>query len=142
MLMMGFCEILLQTNCNQLVAGMLLERNLEENAKLKENMQQLIKIYWMEQSFIVNFVCSQLVMQQGCMLMQVKKTSGSQRKMCKLACCGTWDEPFKAVKFKIWGGLSALRKLKNIISQSQLRSVFHAIVEGHFRCTIVIWGSL
>ena len=29
----------------------------------------------------------------------------------------TWDEQFKAVKSKICGGLSALKKLKNIIPQ-------------------------
>ena len=54
----------------------------------------------------------------------------------------TWDENFKAVKSKICGGLSALKKLKDIIPQSQLCSVFHAIVESHLRYVDVIWGSL
>ena len=54
----------------------------------------------------------------------------------------TWDEQFKAVKSKVCGGLSALKKLKNIIPQSQLCSVFHAIVESHLRYAEVIWGSL
>ena len=43
----------------------------------------------------------------------------------------TWDEQFKAVKSKVCGGLSALKRLKNIILQSQLCSVFHAIVDSH-----------
>ena len=54
----------------------------------------------------------------------------------------TWDELFKAVKSKVCGGLSALKKLENIIPQSQLCSVFHAIVESHLRYADVIWGSL
>ena len=54
----------------------------------------------------------------------------------------TWDEQFKAVKSKVCGGLSALKKLKNIIPQSQLCSVFHAIVESHLHYADVIWGSL
>ena len=54
----------------------------------------------------------------------------------------TWDEQFKAVKSKVCGGLSALKKLENIVPQSQLCSVFHAIVESHLRYANVIWGSL
>ena len=38
--------------------------------------------------------------------------------------------------------LAALKKLKNIILQSQLCSVFHAIVGSHLRYAIFIWGSL
>ena len=54
----------------------------------------------------------------------------------------TWDEQFKAVRSKVCGGLSALKKLKNIILQSQLCSVFHAIVESHLRYANFIWGCL
>ena len=54
----------------------------------------------------------------------------------------TWDNQFKAVHSKICGGLSALKKLKDIIPQSQLCSVFHAIVESHLRYADIIWGSL
>ena len=54
----------------------------------------------------------------------------------------TWDEQFEAAKSKICGGLSALKKLKDIIPQSQLCSVFHAIVESNLRYADAIWGSL
>ena len=54
----------------------------------------------------------------------------------------TWDEQFDVVKSKVCGGLYALKKLKNIVPQSQLCSVYHAIVESHFRYADVIWGSL
>ena len=54
----------------------------------------------------------------------------------------TWDKQFKAVKSKVCGGLSALKKIKNIIPQSQLCSVFHAIVESHLRYADLIWESL
>ena len=40
-----------------------------------------------------------------------------------------WDEQFKSVKSKICGGLASLKKLKNILPQSKLCSVYHAIVE-------------
>ena len=52
----------------------------------------------------------------------------------------TWDEQFKAVKSKICGGLSALKKLKDIIPQSQWCSVFHAIVEVIFDMQMLFGG--
>ena len=39
-------------------------------------------------------------------------------------------------------GLSALKRLKNILPQSQLCSVYYALVESHLRYGDVIWGSL
>ena len=53
-----------------------------------------------------------------------------------------WDGQFKSVKSKICGGLASLKKLKNILPQSNLRSVHCAIVESHLRYADVIWGSL
>ena len=53
-----------------------------------------------------------------------------------------WDEQFKSVKSKICGGLALLKKLKNILSQSKLSSVYYAIVESHLRYADVIWRSL
>ena len=50
------------------------------------------------------------------------------------------DEQFKAVKSKICGGLSALKKLKDIFPQSQLCSVFHAIVEVIFDMQMLFGG--
>ena len=53
-----------------------------------------------------------------------------------------WDEHYKVVKGKIYGGLASLRKLRNILSQSKLCNVYHAVVESHLRYADVIWRSL
>ena len=46
------------------------------------------------------------------------------------------------MKGKMSAGLSALKRLKNSLPQSQLCSVYYALVESHLRCGDVIWGSL
>ena len=43
---------------------------------------------------------------------------------------------------KISGGVRSLRKLKNLIPQSQLDHVYCALVDSHLRYANVIWGSL
>ena len=53
-----------------------------------------------------------------------------------------WDEHYKVVKGKIYGGLASLRKLRNILPQSKLCNVYHTVVESHLRYADVIWGSL
>ena len=40
------------------------------------------------------------------------------------------------------GGLASIRKLKNILPQSQLLNVYQALVESHLRYANVIWGAL
>ena len=40
------------------------------------------------------------------------------------------------------GGLASLRKLKNILPQSQLLNVYQALVESHLRYANVVWGAL
>ena len=52
----------------------------------------------------------------------------------------TWDEQYKRVKGKMSVGLSALKRLKNILPQSQLCSVYYALVESHLRYGDVVWG--
>ena len=54
----------------------------------------------------------------------------------------TWDEQYKRVKGKMSVGLSALKRLKNILPQSKLHSVYYALVECHLRYGDVVWGSL
>ena len=54
----------------------------------------------------------------------------------------TWDEQYRRVKGKMSAGLSAPKRLKNILPQSQLCSVYYALVESHLRYGDVIWGSL
>ena len=53
-----------------------------------------------------------------------------------------WEEQFKTIKRKVSGGLTSLKKLKNILPQSQLSNVYRALVESHMRYADVIWGSL
>ena len=53
-----------------------------------------------------------------------------------------WDEQFKRTKSKISAGLLALKRLKNIMSQTPLCCVYYALVESHLRYGDVIWGSL
>ena len=53
-----------------------------------------------------------------------------------------WDEQFKIVKSNICAGLASLKKLKNILPQSKLSSVYYTIVESHLCYADVIWGSL
>ena len=53
----------------------------------------------------------------------------------------TWDGHIRRVKGKMRAGLSALKRLKNILPQSQLSSVYYALVESHLRYGDVIWGS-
>ena len=46
------------------------------------------------------------------------------------------------MKEKVVGGLASIRKLKNILPQSQLLNVYQALVESHLRYANVIWGAL
>ena len=52
-----------------------------------------------------------------------------------------WDEHFRRVKGKMSAGHSALKRLKNILPQSQLCNVYYALVEILLRYGDVIWGS-
>ena len=53
-----------------------------------------------------------------------------------------WKDHFSSLKGKITSGLSALKKLKNILPQSKLCGVYHALVESHLRYGNAVWGSL
>ena len=53
-----------------------------------------------------------------------------------------WDDQFKIVKSKFCARLASLKKLKNILPQSKLGSVYYAIVESYLRYADVIWGNL
>ena len=87
-----------------------------------------------------------------------KKLSVCQNYVAAFSCCGkflqyqqtiyivvdenlSWDEQYNTLKGKIYGGLSSLKKLKNIIPQTKLCSVYYAIVESHLRYANEIWGS-
>ena len=54
----------------------------------------------------------------------------------------SWEEQFNRTKDKINSGIWALKQLKNIIPQSQLCTVYYALVESHLRYGDVVWGSL
>ena len=53
-----------------------------------------------------------------------------------------WEEQLKTVKRKIKNGLGAMFKLKNILSQKQLATVYRALIESRLRYCSVIWGCL
>ena len=53
-----------------------------------------------------------------------------------------WEQHFKVVKEKDRGGLSSLKKLKNLVPQKQLDSLYWALIESHLRYANVIWGSI
>ena len=53
-----------------------------------------------------------------------------------------WEEQFQTVIRKVHGGLASLKKLKNILPQSQLSNVYRALIESRMRYAGVIWGSL
>ena len=53
-----------------------------------------------------------------------------------------WNNQFNKVKGKVSCGLKSLKKLQNLLSQSQLDHVYRALVESHLRYANVIWGSL
>ena len=46
------------------------------------------------------------------------------------------------MKGKVSCGLKSLKKIQNLLSQSQLDHVYRALVESHLRYANVIWGSL
>ena len=52
-----------------------------------------------------------------------------------------WNEQYISVKKKVVGGLAALRKLKNILPQSNLLDVYRVLVESHLRYANVVWGA-
>ena len=54
----------------------------------------------------------------------------------------SWDEQYKTLKGKIYGGFSSLKKIKNIIPQTKQCNVYYAIVESDLRYANEIWGSL
>ena len=53
----------------------------------------------------------------------------------------SWSDHFKLLKGKISAGLSSMKQLKNILSQSQLCSVYRALMESHIRYADVTWGN-
>ena len=54
----------------------------------------------------------------------------------------TWDEQFKRIRSQINTVLMSLKRLKNILPQSQLCCVSYGLVERHLRYGDVVWGSL
>ena len=53
-----------------------------------------------------------------------------------------WEEQFRQTKGKMSGGLAALKRLKNVIPQSQISNIYYALIESHLRIAEVIWRSL
>ena len=53
-----------------------------------------------------------------------------------------WKEQYKAIKNKLKGGLSSLRKLKNILPQRKFDQVYKALFENHLRYGNIFWSTL
>ena len=53
----------------------------------------------------------------------------------------SWNQQ-KEVKGKLKGGFNSIRKLKEMLPQSQLFVVYQALVESHVRYGNLIWGYL
>ena len=45
----------------------------------------------------------------------------------------SWKEQYKAIKNKLKGDLSSIRKLKNILPQRKIEQVYKALFESHLR---------
>ena len=53
-----------------------------------------------------------------------------------------WKDQYKSLTGKLAGGLSSLKKLKDVHPQSKLCDVYHALFESHIRYGNVVWGSI
>ena len=53
-----------------------------------------------------------------------------------------WDEQLKRIRIKINTGVTSIRRLKNILPQSQLCCVYYGLDDSHLRYGDVVWGSL
>ena len=53
-----------------------------------------------------------------------------------------WKDQYKSLAGKLAGGLSSLKKLKDVLPQSKLCDVYHALFESHIRYGNVVWGSI
>ena len=53
-----------------------------------------------------------------------------------------WEKQYKTVKNKLKGGISSLRKLKDILPQRKLEQVYKALFESHLRSGDIVWNAL
>ena len=53
-----------------------------------------------------------------------------------------WEEQYKTVKNKLKGGISSLRKLKDILPQRKLEQMYKALFESHLRYGDIVWNAL
>ena len=54
----------------------------------------------------------------------------------------SWNQQCKIVKGKLKGGFKSIRKLEDILPQSQLCLVYQALIESHLRYGNLIWSHL
>ena len=53
-----------------------------------------------------------------------------------------WEEQYKTAKNKLKGGISSLRKLKDILPQRKLEQVYKTLFESHLRYGDIVWNTL
>ena len=54
----------------------------------------------------------------------------------------SWNQQYEIVKGKLKGGLDSIRKLRQLLPQSQLFQVYRALVVCHLRYGNLLWGHL
>ena len=53
-----------------------------------------------------------------------------------------WNDHVELLQGKVAAGLSPLKKLKNILPQSKLCSIYEELIESHGRFADIVWGNL
>ena len=53
-----------------------------------------------------------------------------------------WEEQYRTVKFKLKGGISSLRNLKDILPQRKFEQVSKALFQSHIRYGTIVWNAL
>ena len=54
----------------------------------------------------------------------------------------TWNDQCKSLTGKLAAGLSSLKKLKDVLSQSKVCDVYRALFESHLSYGNIVWGRL
>ena len=53
-----------------------------------------------------------------------------------------WKDQYKSLTGKLAGGLSSMKKLKDVLPQPKLCDVYHTLFDSHLRYGNVVWGSI
>ena len=74
-----------------------------------------------------------------CEIKHVEKT----KSLCVIIDEGLkWKDQYKSLIGKLAGGLSSLKKRKDVLPQSKFCDVYHALFESHIRYGNAVWGII